>query len=315
MQPYHSIEEVQVRGAHLAVGSFEGVHRGHQRLLKAMVAEAHENGDPAVVLTFHPHPSVVLGRRSSPGYLTAPEERAGLLRDLGVDGVILEPFTLELSRVRAAEFLDRLVRHLGLRSLWAGPDFALGHNREGNLEFLRQYGAQAGFQVHTVEPLEFGAEVISSTRIRRYLSQGDVASAAACLGRAYRLTGKVTPGAHRGVTLGIPTANLEVWEERAIPARGVYATWVWVEGQRKPGVTNIGIRPTFEETPKLTIEAHLLNFRSDLYGQELRLDFIARVRDEQKFPGPKELLDQIERDVEIARARLRESSSANPDPN
>ncbi|MGA2111293.1 MAG: bifunctional riboflavin kinase/FAD synthetase [Anaerolineales bacterium] len=314
MPVYHRIEEVQFHGAHLAVGSFDGVHRGHQRLVEAMVHQAHANREPAVVLTFHPHPSVVLGRRSKPSYLSAPEERAQWLGALGVDSVILQPFTLELSRVRAAEFLDRLVRHLGLRSLWAGPDFALGHNREGNLQFLKEYGVQAGFQVHTVAPLEYGAEVISSTRIRRYLSQGDVISAAACLGRPYRLTGQVTEGAHRGVGLGIPTANLDAPEERAIPARGVYATWVWVQGQRHPGVTNIGIRPTFEENANLTIEAHLLDFQSDLYGKELRLDFMARIRDEQKFSGPKELLGQIQRDVATARARLRESSSASPQP-
>lgn len=314
MPLYHDLDEVHLRAAHLAVGSFDGVHRGHQRLIEAMVRLAHASGGPAVVLTFHPHPSVVLGRRPAPSYLSTPEERVQYLVDLGVDTVVLQPFNLEFSRVPAAEFMHRLVRHIGLRSLWAGPDFALGHNREGNLAFLREYGEHAGFQVHTVAPMEYGAEVISSTRIRKYLTQGDVVSAAACLGRPYRLTGVVTQGAHRGAGLGIPTANLEVPEERALPARGVYATWAWVEGQRHAAVTNLGVRPTFEETTRVVIEAHLLDFRSDLYGREVRLDFVARVRDELKFPGPQELLDQIQRDVEVARSLLRESSTMSVGP-
>jgi riboflavin kinase/FMN adenylyltransferase len=314
MPSYHAIEEVQLRGAHLAVGSFDGVHRGHQHLIKAMVDQARPARAPTVVLTFHPHPSVVLGRRPRPGYLTSPEERAQLLGELGVENVVIQPFTLELSRVRAKEFLDRLLRHLGLRSLWAGPDFALGHNREGTLQYLREYGAHAGFQVHTVGPLKYGDQAISSTRIRQFLSLGDVVSAAGCLGRPYRLTGRVAEGARRGATLGFPTANLEVPEERATPARGVYATWVWVEGQPFPGVTNVGTRPTFEAIPKLTVEAHLLDFHSDLYGKQLRLDFVARLRDEQKFPGPRELLDQIQEDVKTARTLLQETSWPPPDP-
>jgi riboflavin kinase/FMN adenylyltransferase len=295
--------------AFLAVGSFDGVHRGHQYLVRSMVAEAHAQAGTPTVLTFFPHPSVVLGRRASTLYLTTPEERAALLAKIGVEVVITHPFTLEFSHTSAADIIARLVSDLGLRSLWAGMDFALGHNREGDREYLSGAGARLGFEVHSVDPLIEEGAPISSSRIRRALSEGDMAEVNRCLGRPFTLTGQVVHGAQRGATIGIPTANVAVWEARAVPARGVYATWAEIGARRLPSVTNIGVRPTFAgQAEAQVVETHILDFNEDLYGQPLTVSFVARLRAETKFAGVEALLLQIRADIEQSRAILRDSS-------
>jgi riboflavin kinase/FMN adenylyltransferase len=309
MQHFSTLDGVVLHKAFLAVGSFDGVHRGHQHLVRSMVAQAVAEGGTPTVLTFFPHPAVVLGRRTSTLYLTSPDERAALLAALGVEVVITHPFTVEFSHTSARAIVDRLVKDLGLRSLWAGTDFALGHNREGNREFLVRVGARLGFEVHTVEPLVEAGYPISSTRIRQALSEGDIAEVNRCLGRSFTLSGIVVKGAQRGASLGIPTANVAVWEARAVPSRGVYATWAEVGGQRLPSVTNIGVRPTFAGQPEAqVIETHLLDFNQDIYGQTLSVSFIARLRGERKFPSVDALLHQIRTDIEQARVLLREEA-------
>lgn len=301
-----SLDDLLIDRSYLTVGAFDGIHLGHQALIRRMRAAAHAAGCQAVVLTFYPHPAVVIRGGQPAFYIASPDERADLLAALGVDVVITHPFNTEVSRVRAADFIDRLIQRLGMRSLWVGDGFALGHKREGNVPFLRRLGLERGFSVEVIQPIQVDGEVVSSTRVREALRQGDVARAARFLGRPFSIPGTVVEGAHRGKTIGIPTANLEIWEERAYPARGVYACRAEVRGQRLKAVTNIGLRPTFEnQAARPTIEAHLIDFEGDLYGQTIRLEFVDRLRDEMKFPGVEALLEQIRADIERARELMR----------
>lgn len=306
MQHVQNLSELQIERSSLTIGSFDGVHLGHHDLLKRMAERAKEAEVPVVVLSFFPHPSVVLRQRTPAFYITTPDEKAELLGQEGVDYVITQPFDIELSKVEAGDFLDRLTAQLGFVDLWAGEDFALGHQRRGNRHFLEKESRARNFNFHLVPPLLVGGEVVSSTRVRESLRSGDVARAATYLGRSFSLVGVVQEGAGRGKELGIPTANLKIWEERATPAVGVYACIVEVDGQRKQAVTNIGYRPTFEDKPEgPIIEAHILDFERELYGQEIKVEFIDRLRDEMRFSGPEELLEQIELDISYARGLLK----------
>lgn len=312
MGHHRSLDELSLPASRVTIGAFDGVHRGHQQIIRSMAADEADGEISTVVLTFYPHPSVVLHGRRPSFYLTSPEEKAELLATYGVDLVVTETFDEGLSQVKATDFLDRLERHLGLRSLWVGPDFALGHRREGNTHYLQQAADARGFELHVVEPLQISGEVVSSTRIREALRSGDVGRAARYLGRWFEIPGTVVAGAGRGKDLGVPTANLDVWDERAYPRKGVYACFAQVEGQRLPAVTNVGVRPTFEggdETP--VIETHLLDFEREMYGEVVRLQFIDRLRAERRFDSPQELLVQIRRDIESARSLLAQAP-ANP---
>ncbi len=305
MEHLHSLQGANLDGCRLTIGAFDGVHRGHQKILKTMEESPDGSDLPRVVLTFFPHPSVVLHGRRPSFYLTNPEEKAALLGEMGVDFVVTVPFDVDLSEIGAEEFVDRLRRRLGMKSLWVGPDFALGHQREGNVSYLREAGKAKGFDVRVVEPLRISGEVVSSTRIREALRSGDVARAARYLGRWFEIPGTVSHGAGRGKDLGIPTANLEVWEERAYPRKGVYSCFARVGSSVRRAVTNVGVRPTFEEGgDRPVVETHILDFDRDLYGQEISLQFVNRLRDEKKFSGAEELLAQIRRDVEEAEEQL-----------
>jgi riboflavin kinase/FMN adenylyltransferase len=306
MQSVTALEDLRPdRPACLTIGAFDGVHRGHQALIGDMVAHAHSAGKAAVVLTFFPHPSVVLRGRRPSFYLTTPEEKAVALQALEVDALVTHPFSQAVATIRAADFVDRLLAHARLSELWCGADFALGHNREGTVEFLRAEGQRKGFEVVVVPPILIDGEVISSTRIRQTLRDGAVEQAARYLGRPFRLSGQVVEGAKRGHQLGIPTANLAIWDEHAVPALGVYACRAAVAGREVQAVVNIGFRPTFEGgEAHPVVEAHLLDFAGDLYGQTLSLAFVARLRPEQKFPGVEALLAQIREDIVQARQIL-----------
>lgn len=305
MQIIRALEQATLPGpSHVTIGGFDGVHRGHQYLIGRMVGAAREAGRLAVALTFDPHPGAVLGR-SPAAALSTVEERAALLDRLGVDLLAVLPFTPALAGTSAARFVDLLRRRLGMIELWAGPDFALGHRREGNIAYLQRLGAEQGFAVQVVEPLRWGGEVVSSTRIRAALTAGDVAEANGCLGRPYHLSGVVVRGRGLGCSLGIPTANLEPPAGRLIPANGVYACLAHTERSGTwPAVVNVGVRPTIA-ADHLTVEAHLLDFEGDLYGQPLGLDFLARLRDEEVFPSLNALVAQIRRDIAQARDIIR----------
>jgi len=249
MQHLHDLDSIRLDGAWLTIGAFDGVHRGHQAIIRELVAGAHADGAPAVVLTFYPHPAVVLRGIREGFYLTLPEEKAALLEPLGVDVLITHPFDAQVSRTPAHTFVARLYRHLKMRQLWVGFNFALGRDREGDLDHLRSWGAEFGYSLRVFPPIMIDGMVVSSTAIRVALADGDVELAADWLGRPYALQGEVVHGEGRGRRIGIPTANLTVAPERMLPAAGVYVCRATVDGRSWGAVTNVGVRPTFERQP------------------------------------------------------------------
>ncbi len=299
---YESLDSVEIENAWLTIGSFDGVHLGHQEILGRVVEGARQEKSPAVAITFFPHPAVVLGKRQQAWYLNTPQERAELIGGYGADVVVMHPFTKEVAQQTADEFMQRLVRHLGLRRLIVGPDFALGRGREGNVQRLTELGKVYGYTLEVMPTVKNGDVVISSSLIRNKLNDGEVDQAARYLGRPYRISGEVVRGDARGKALGIPTANLAVWAERTIPKAGVYVCRASISGRSFVAVTNIGVRPTFEQAPvSPRVEAHLLDFDGDIYGTELKLDFLNRLRDEQRFPNVQALVEQIHADIAQAR--------------
>lgn len=305
MRHYWSIENLFLEDSWLTIGSFDGVHLGHQYLIRNLVSAAHRAGAAAVALAFYPHPAVVLGKRSDPFYLTSPEEKAEIMRSLGLDHLINHPFNRQVAATSALEFLNYLHLHLKFRHLWVGPDFALGRGREGNIPTLIRLGEQIGFDLHVIDPILNGGDVVSSSRIRQALMQGDLALANLWLGRPFRLGGEVIHGDGRGRDLGVPTANLEVWDDHAIPNPGVYICKAYRGSQTWGAVTNVGYRPTFENQPeKPRVEAYLLDFDQDLYGQTIHLEFLHRLRDEVRFLNVQALIDQMHVDIEQSRVFL-----------
>jgi riboflavin kinase/FMN adenylyltransferase len=305
MQHFYALDNVHLEGVWLTIGSFDGVHRGHQEIIHSLTAEAHQNGASAVVLTFFPHPAEVVRGRNFPFYLTTPEEKAEILGDLGVDYVITHPFDHQVAATPALEFMNHLHEHLGMRHLKIGHDFALGRGRDGDAQALSEIGKTLGYSVEQIAPFMLDGQIVSSSRIRFMLGVGQVAEAAHLLGRNFSITGKVVLGDQRGRTIGFPTANLELWQMRTIPAAGVYVCRTAVNGIAYDAVTNIGVRPTFEANPvPPRVEAHLLDFDGNLYGTSLKLEFVTRLRGEQRFASVNDLIAQIHRDVEAARQIL-----------
>jgi riboflavin kinase/FMN adenylyltransferase len=307
MDFHTDFRDLNLDSCFLTIGSFDGVHLGHQKLLNNLIDLALKEDLPSVVLTFYPHPSVVLRKRTPSFYIHTPEEKAEQLFTLGVDHVINQAFDTTLASYEASVFLDMLEAQLGFQGLWIGEDFALGHNREGNRRFLENESTRRDFSLHIIPPVLLDGEIISSTRVREALRSGDVRRVARYLGQPFRIPGEVISGEGRGKNLNIPTANLRVWQERAYPTNGVYACLAEIEGEKKAAVTNIGIRPTFNESASgPVIETHVLDFDQSLYGEEIILYFIDRLRDERKFSGPDQLIQQIHRDIERARRKLKQ---------
>lgn len=305
MRHIHSLEQANLsQPSVVTIGVFDGVHRGHQSLISRLVEQAHTRHHVPVVLTFYPYPQLVLRGYQPRSYLTLPDAKARLLGTLGVELVVTHPFDDSVRHIRAVAFVESLLAHLKMASLWVGADFALGYQREGNVDFLREEAQRRGFELRVVDLMDASGERISSTRIRDALQAGDIAEATRLLGRPYRVTGQVAQGAGRGRTIGFPTANLDIPEDQAIPARGVYTCRALIGQVHTPAVTNIGLRPTFDGNGVLTIETHLLDFSGDLYGQSIELDFVAHLRAEQKFSGPDELINQIGQDIAQARIIL-----------
>ncbi len=288
----------------VTVGNFDGVHRGHQALVGEAVVAAREASGTAVVLTFDPHPSRVLSPKRALASLMTVEQKAEVLGGLGVDRLAVLPFTRELSEKGAEAFArEVLADALGARRVVVGSNFRFGRARQGDVGQLEALGRTLGFSVRAVEPVWHLGGPISSSRVREALARGEVASARELLGRSFFVDGVVMRGEGRGRVLGIPTANLEVANE-TLPGTGVYACRVRLaDGASWPAVANLGRRPTFGgEGP--TLEAHLLDFEGDLYGNRLRLAFVERLRDERRFPGPDALVAQIRADVAAARRVL-----------
>ena len=296
----HLSEVDHKRPTIVAIGSFDGVHLGHQALLRRMVGQARAAGMRTAALTFFPHPRRVLHTLPPRFYLTTLDERVRLLAAQGIDLIITHPFDDEVRHIRAADFVDQLIATLDMRQLWGG-NFALGYQREGDVPFLRRQGELKGFTVETLpEPMRVSGELVSSRRVRQALETGNLDEVTACLGRYYCVRGPVVKGDQRGRTIGFPTANIAVWDELLLPANGVYATYIWVRGKRRPAATNVGVRPTVDGL-KLTVEAHILDFDADIYGEDVRLEFVRRIRPEMKFAGLDALKGQIRADVEEVR--------------
>ena len=291
------------RDSILTVGVFDGGHRGHRHLITNLLRRAREEDLLSGVVTFRNHPASVLRAGFKPQYLTSLEDRVALIVELGVDFVIPITFDQDLATLSASDFALRLRRHLRMRGLMVGPDFAMGRGREGDPKTLAALGEELGFWVDVVDLLAEGAQPIKSTAIRDALARGDVTTVAQLLGRDFSLTGTVARGEGRGKTLGFPTANLVVPEGMAIPGDGIYATRALVADRPYMAATSIGIRPTFSEGRR-TIEAFLLDFDGDLYGQGVRLVFVRHLRDEVKYDTLEALLEQIGRDVAQTRTIL-----------
>lgn len=288
---------------HLAIGSFDGVHLGHQALLGQMVRKARKEGVRTAALTFFPHPRRVLQDLPPRFYITTLEDRLRLLATAGMDLIMIHAFNHEVRQIRAADFVTQLCTSLDLRQLWGGR-FALGYNREGDVPFLRRLGQELGFTVETPDTMTtWQGEVVSSSRVRRALEAGNISELNGCLGRLHALSGTVVRGDQRGRTIGFPTANLAVWDELLLPANGVYATYAWVDGRRFAAATNVGVRPTVDGQ-RLTIEAYLLDFDENIYGKTIQLEFVNRIRPEMKFSGIEALKAQIAADVTAVRQQL-----------
>lgn len=291
------------RGSALTIGVFDGVHRGHRHLFAQLVARGKAQGLQPGVVTFRAHPAHVLKPGSEPHYLCTLEERLRLIGEAGVGLAVPVTFDLALSKLSAREFVALLQERLGMRELVVGPDFAMGHRREGDVAALTKLGREAGFEVTMVAPLRERGQVVGSTAIRDAVATGDLESANRLLGRNYTLEGKVVRGHGRGKPLGFPTANLEPEQGMVMPGNGIYVAWAHVEGRRLMAPTSVGTNPTFNDTGR-TVEAFLLDFEGDLYGKRLRLEFVQRLRDELKFDTVEALQRQVDADVEETRRLL-----------
>jgi len=304
MQRYHSLEEVSIKNAWLTIGVFDGVHRGHREIIRKLTTEAHANHAPAVVLTFNPHPASVLTGRDIK-CLNTPEERADLLGDLGVDIVITQRFTSDLSTVPAQEYMLRLKETLDLKRLLIGYDFALGKGREGNAARLAEIGERLDYNVEIISAISDESGVISSTEIRKLVATGNVSEAAKLLGYNYSMSGPVIHGDGRGRSINLPTANIDYPKQKVIPANGIYVCWGTIGEEKIMAATNIGFNPTFTPERKIpSLEAYLLDFDRDIYGVEVKLEFVARLRDELKFNSVESLLEQIHDDINRTREML-----------
>lgn len=302
VQHFTSLNGVNIQNTWLTIGSFDGVHIGHQQLIHELNKQSHISGAKSVVLTFHPHPAAILRGRTGAFYLTTPFEKAELLDGLGTDIVITHPFTYEISQSTACDYISYLMDHLGFRQLWVGYDFALGKGREGNVSYLKLLGEEFGYQVQIVKPVISEGITVSSSQIRNLIIEGSVIEANRLLGRPYRVIGEVVHGDGRGKGIGIPTANLETGDEKLIPGAGVYACRVQIMDKQWPAAVNIGTRPTFVSSDQRShVEAHILDYSGDLYSQKIAVEFVVRLRGEQRFQSVEDLILQVYADIKQTR--------------
>jgi riboflavin kinase/FMN adenylyltransferase len=287
----------------LTIGVFDGVHLGHKYLISQLKEHARQQGLLSGVITFHRHPVALLSSRTTLPYLTDLATRNSLLKNEGVDYVIVLSFARELAQLSARDFVIMLKKYLRMRGLLVGTDFALGRNREGNIATLRKLGQEMDFSVTVVPPIMIDGRVVSSTSIRNALAKGDTESVLNLTGRPFSLHGHIISGTGRGQGLGFPTANLDIDPQQALPEDGVYATRAYIDKKAYKSMTNIGQNPTFGGT-KRTVEVYILDYHDNLYGRELKIDIIKRLRRERKFDTAQQLEKQIAEDVKQGRAIL-----------
>jgi riboflavin kinase/FMN adenylyltransferase len=281
---------------------FDGVHLGHRAILGTALTRARAAGLEAVACTFDPHPMEVLQPDRAPRPIATLDERLTLIGETGVDAAVVLAFTRELAAIEPEAFVkDVLLGRLRAREIVVGYNHRFGRGARGDARLLQELGDRVGFRAHVVPPMTVEGTAVSSTEIRAALQRGDVSTAARDLGRPYAIEGPVTSGAGRGRTLGFPTANIET-ERPVLVARGVYRGRIHLEGGQHAAVVNVGVRPTFGEAT-LAVEAHVLDFAGDLYGQRVRLEFLERLRDEMRFPSVGDLKAQVARDIADARSR------------
>ena len=288
----------------ITIGNFDGVHIGHQALFHQVIEKARALQGTSIVMTFEPHPARVLKQNNHPPLITLYEQKIELIEKAGIDILICIHFTREFASIPAKEFIEKiLVDRIGTKAVVVGKDYTFGKNREGNLDLLKTYGKRIGFEVIVVREIQMSnnsEDKISSTRIRELISDGKVAESQKLLGRHYQIRGTVMTGRDRGGRLlGFPTANINLYDELS-PKTGVYAVTVECKGSKYKGVANIGYSPTFDDRI-FTVEAHILDFNDDIYGQKIRVNFIKRLRDEKKFLNISELSKQIKKDIDKAR--------------
>jgi len=278
-----------------AIGNFDGVHLGHKKIFKLIKNIAEQKSTKSCILTFYPHPQKVLARKDV-SLIMPIDEKFKLLKEAGIDCVISIKFTKELSHLSAEEFVkDVLINKINIRDIVVGPNFMFGKNRSGNAELLKEMGNKYGFETHVISPIKLDDDVISSSTIRKKISEGNILDLNNYLGYKYFLKGIIVEGEKRGRKIGFPTANINTkWE--LIPKPGVYATISGVKGSLYTSITNIGFRPTFGEN-KLLIETHLFDFSDSVYGEEIKVEFYQRLRDEKKFDSVQELIAQIKTDI------------------
>jgi riboflavin kinase/FMN adenylyltransferase len=306
MNIFRTLEEIspEFHNAYVTIGNFDGVHVGHRYIFNRIIEEARQVGSKAVVITFDPHPKMILHPDRRPFYLiTTLEEKMALLEEIGIEGVFLIPFSLEYAQTTARSFIcDILWQSFRVRKVFIGHDYTFGRGKEGKQQLLEEFGKELGFDVQVIDAVKVKDTVISSTLIRNLILDGKVKEAADFLGRPYNLKGPVIRGHQRGTGMGFPTANLAP-EKVLVPRTGVYAAIVLADGKKYAAMLNIGYNPTFGNE-ELAIEVHLLDFHEDIYGKTLQVYFIDRLRDEMRFATPEDLVHQIQQDVDRGKALL-----------
>lgn len=317
MQTVMGIENFnhKTKPVYLALGNFDGVHKGHQSLIKALVERAATNSGQSVAFIFEPHPAQILTPERAPLLLLTPCRKAKLLEKMGLDALIYNPFTREIASWSPEQFVEKiLIQTLQVREVFVGFNYTFGHRGIGTPELLQQMGEKHGFGVNIIEPVKFGGEAISSSLIRKSLEAGDIAAACQLLGYPPVLEGVVVEGEHRGATIGFPTANIGVETIYNVPGKGVYAAQARVGDRDYHCVVNIGSKPTFHEAYPISIEAHLMDFTGDIYGKSICLSFIEKLRDEQRFGSLEELVRQIslDRDKALEISRTYGLDAVNP---
>jgi riboflavin kinase/FMN adenylyltransferase len=298
MEIDHELASITPQGETLlTIGVFDGVHAGHRYLVRRLRQQAAKENLLSGVVTFNPHPQSVLHPARELPWLSDLDDRITTLQQLGLDVVTVLTFTPKLAQLSARDFMSLLRKYLKMRGVIVGPDFVLGRGGEGNIGLLRTLGDDMKFTVDVIPPFTIEGEVVSSTLIRQALARGDMSRVEKLMGRRFYLKGKVITSNKRGRLLGFPTANLDIKPQQALPDNGIYATITLVNGERFASATNVGTRPTFGKGQRM-VETYLLNYKGDLYGKEIRVEFVKKVRDEQRFPSTDELVVQMGKDVQ-----------------
>ena len=310
MKHLRKLEPIQEEEIWVTIGAFDGVHLGHQRIIRTMVKEAQICKVKTGVITFYPHPSVIVRQVKDAFYLSSPDEKSENFYDLGVDYTITIPFDYAFSKLAPEEFIQKLLLNIHVSQFWIGNDFSFGKNRTGNTIVLEQLGLRYGFKTVVSDHVTLDSEKISSSKIRNWVLEGEMELATQSLGRPYSLTGIVIHGDERGRKIGFPTANLSVWEEKILPPAGVYATLALIEKQVFYSVTNVGFRPTFKDNQlKPQVETFLHHFNRSIYDLPVQLFFIKRIRPEIKFESISAITAQITQDVQKSEEILRHAEN------